>query len=77
MSSHEQLVTLARFMYSAQAETARITLQGEGIQCFLADEAQGGLTGIGIIPIRLQVFPADHAAAKEILIREKLYEFEE
>ena len=71
------LVTLARFTYIGQAESARIALDSEGIVCFLFDESQGANIGGGVlIPVRLEVYENDVEAAKAVLTREGLYKFQ-
>ena len=71
------LVTLARFTFLGQAESARIALDSEGIDSILFDESQAANIGGGVlIPIRLQVYEDDVEAAKAVLTREGLYKFQ-
>lgn len=72
----ERLVTVARFVYSAdpvsEAELARIKLESEGIGCFLAGKNFVGVYWLASLAdrgVKLQVRESDAERAKEILSR--------
>lgn len=49
------------------AEILRAALHAEGIKCEIDGESQGGLTGVGIMEIKLLVRAADHDRARAYL----------
>lgn len=72
-----KLVTIAEFTFAHQAEVARLALEEEGIQCILLDSNQAGHSLGAIVPVRLQVFEPDERFAKEILVEQELYQYED
>jgi hypothetical protein len=52
-----------------EAEILRAALNGEGMKCEISGEHQGGLTGIGVMKIRLFVRAADIDRARIFLER--------
>ena len=50
-----------------EADLIRNMIQSAGIRCVIEGENQGGLTGLGIMTIRLHVRQADHAQARRLI----------
>ncbi len=68
----EDLVTIATYRYLTEAEAARMHLEGEGIQAFLADAEivnMDWLIANAVGDIKLQVSPLDADRAGRILAR--------
>jgi hypothetical protein len=64
-----QLVTIAEFDNSFDAELARVTLENEGIKSSIVGDNLGSVMPYSTTPytIQLQVFEADSENASEIL----------
>jgi hypothetical protein len=62
----EQIVTVARFISAAEAQSARTALEDAGIAASVTDEVLGGMYGVAV-GSRLQVRASDEAAAREML----------
>jgi Putative prokaryotic signal transducing protein len=60
------VVTVARFNESLEADMARLRLQSAGIETFLSGE-NGGILEPGLGPLQLQVSAEDEADARAIL----------
>jgi hypothetical protein len=52
---------------AGQAEILRAALHNEGFKCQVDGESQGGLTGVGIMEIKLLVRAEDFDAARRFL----------
>ena len=67
---NEKIITIARFSDYIQANMAKISLESEGIQCFLGGEnfvATYGLYSNAIGAIELCIKESDKRQAEEIL----------
>lgn len=73
----DEIVTIAEFTFKHQAELARVVMEENEIQCRLLDGEQAAYSLGILIPVRLQVFKQDEQIAREILVREGLYSYEE
>ena len=70
MRENEKLVTIARYENSFDAEVARLTLDNEGIDCYLAgQELMVNMPYPNVIAVELQVFESDIERANEVLGR--------
>ena len=65
------LVEVARFSTKAQADTARLLLEAEGLAAILFDEGINYVLG-GFIPVRLMVLEEESEVAAALLIEEGL-----
>ncbi|HEX3941261.1 MAG TPA: DUF2007 domain-containing protein [Acidobacteriaceae bacterium] len=63
----EELVTVAQFRETAEAELAKGRLDSAGIESFLAGENTAMLYGTGLDGLLLQVKPEDEADARSLL----------
>jgi len=69
-ASGESLVTVFEAENRVEFETARILLQGAGIECFVVGEETQDLFGLGRLlagPARIQVRAEDEAEAMMVL----------
>jgi len=62
----EQIVTVARFFSTAEAQAACMALEDAGITASVTDEVLGSMYGVAV-GSRLQVLASDEAAAREFL----------
>jgi hypothetical protein len=62
----EQIVTVARFFSTAEAQAARMALEDAGIAASVTDEVLGSMYGVAV-GSRLQVRSSDESAAREFL----------
>ena len=62
----ERIVTVARFISGAEAQSARTALEDAGIAASVTDEVLGGMYGVAV-GSRLQVRASDESAAREML----------
>lgn len=67
MSDEPELVTVASFGDSAEAEMAKGRLRSAGIDSFLIGENAAILYGTTLGPVQLQVNPEDAADARTVL----------
>ena len=72
MASDPKTTVVARYLFPAQAQLARVALEAEGLPCFLANVNQGALTGSALVPIELHVLEEDLEAAKEVLAQQEI-----
>lgn len=63
----DELITVARFANTLEAETAKNFLLAEGVSAFIADENASSLFSGMLGQAKLQVAAADAARAKELL----------
>ena len=64
-----RLVTVASFSTALHAHLARLRVEAEGIQCFIADEHIVGAFGAAVGGVKLQV-EADDAERATAILRE-------
>lgn len=66
-----QWITIASFLWHAEALLAKSRLDSAGIECQLADEHVGRMApyALAVGGIKLQVRPDDHDAAHQVLHR--------
>lgn len=67
MTEDLELVTVAEFRETAEAEMAKLRLHSAGIDCFLVGENTAQLYGTGLGGLQLQVNPEDEADARAVL----------
>ena len=72
MADETKLAVIAKFNQHGRAETARIVLEDEEIECWLMDENQAGFPVAGAIPVRVAVREEDGARAREVLQKANL-----
>jgi hypothetical protein len=63
----EELVTVRRFYTTPEAELAKIALEAEGIQAFVADGIMTSMLAVAVGWAKVQVKEEDAARATEIL----------
>lgn len=64
---NDELITVASFHESAEAEMAKGRLRSAGIDCFLVGENTAVLYGNALGGLQLQVNPEDEADARAVL----------
>lgn len=69
LDNDREMVEVASFLDIGTAESARIALQNEGIDCELLDTAQAGMPSL-MITIRLIVTEEGREDAVEVLTQE-------
>ena len=70
-SAEDELVTIARFEHSMEANLAKTRLESAGIHCFLADEHAAPLTQLYPGGVKLQVRREDAESARMLLEAEE------
>lgn len=67
------LIEIGRYHDQIRADLARLTLEREGIDALLFDEAMHRYLGVGwLMPVRLMVLKEDSALALNILAEDAL-----
>jgi uncharacterized protein (UPF0371 family) len=67
------LVEIGRYENQVRADLARLTLEREGIDVLLFDQAMHGYIGVGwLVPVRLMVLEEDAEEALRILVEDDL-----
>jgi hypothetical protein len=67
------LVEIGRYENQVRADLARLTLEREGIDVLLFDQAMHGYIGVGwLVPVRLMALEEDADEALRILVEDDL-----
>lgn len=76
------IVTLATYSDAVQAELAKVFLESEDIECFIADSNAGSMQFMGAVSVgvRIQVSAEDQDRARELLdkfVKDKSHEIDD